>query len=436
MKEGFRKIDLVEEKSELVQEIMKRKPSWVVLWGSTFIFGAITAIIFLLWLVRYPDIIVAKITLTNATPPITIISKANGPIVLLVEDNEQIIEGQPIAYIKSPIGFTEVRILSDSVSNLLVDYERLKDPLRTSFLENLSNLGSVQSSFNDFKEQVRKYQFFRNSHPLEKEMMTLKDQIDEYRKIEELVMENAKTLGRQYSLAKKDFDRDLKLFNESVISAKDIENKEKELLTVKSILENAQMKKQEILVSISLLRTSLVRLKNEEERLESELKSGVENTSKKLIADITTWEERYVLKSPSQGAVSFFKFWKNEQFVFEGNEVVSVIPQKESRIIGRVESPLYNSGKIKIGQRVNILLESYPYEEYGPLVGKIESISSLPRRESYMLQVSLNNGLVTTFNKRIDFKQEMIGKAEIVTEDMRLLERVFYQITRGLRMNN
>lgn len=35
--------------------------------------------------------------------------------------------------------------------------------------------------------------------------------------------------------------------------------------------------------------------------------------------------------------------------------------------------------------------------------------------------------LPITYNKQIDFRQEMTGQTEIITEDLRLIERFFYQ---------
>ncbi len=46
--------------------------------------------------------------------------------------------------------------------------------------------------------------------------------------------------------------------------------------------------------------------------------------------------------------------------------------------------------------------------------------SEVPRENIYTV--------VTGFNKTLNFDQEMQGKAEIVTEDLRLIERFFYQI--------
>ncbi|MNL75900.1 hypothetical protein D3C87_2017790 [compost metagenome] len=44
-----------------------------------------------------------------------------------------------------------------------------------------------------------------------------------------------------------------------------------------------------------------------------------------------------------------------------------------------------------------------------------------------LLDVSLPNGLETSYKKQIVFQQEMKGTAEIVTEDLRLLERIMHQ---------
>ncbi|MEM9548782.1 MAG: HlyD family secretion protein, partial [Bacteroidota bacterium] len=35
--------------------------------------------------------------------------------------------------------------------------------------------------------------------------------------------------------------------------------------------------------------------------------------------------------------------------------------------------------------------------------------------------------LITSYKQEIEFRQEMSGTAEIITEDLRLIERFFYQ---------
>jgi hypothetical protein len=41
--------------------------------------------------------------------------------------------------------------------------------------------------------------------------------------------------------------------------------------------------------------------------------------------------------------------------------------------------------------------------------------------------------MTTTYNKQLNFKPQLQGDTEIITEDLRLLERVFYQIKRLVR---
>ena len=50
------------------------------------------------------------------------------------------------------------------------------------------------------------------------------------------------------------------------------------------------------------------------------------------------------------------------------------------------------------------------------------------RNNLFYVDVELPGGLASTHGKRIAFVQEMQGNAEIVTEDLRLIERIFYQI--------
>ncbi len=111
-----------------------------------------------------------------------------------------------------------------------------------------------------------------------------------------------------------------------------------------------------------------------------------------------------------------------------GDNVFSIIPDAKNIFIGKVKAPALNSGKLKVGQRVNIRLANFPDREFGVLKGEIKNISLVPDKEgNLLLDASLPNGLKTSYDKQIVFQQEMKGDAEIITEDLRLLERVLYQ---------
>ena len=55
----------------------------------------------------------------------------------------------------------------------------------------------------------------------------------------------------------------------------------------------------------------------------------------------------------------------------------------------------------------------------------MESISLIAKENMYRAKVNLPNGLRSSYKKDLTFKPEMTGTAQIITEDLRLIERVF-----------
>ena len=91
--------------------------------------------------------------------------------------------------------------------------------------------------------------------------------------------------------------------------------------------------------------------------------------------------------------------------------------------------PATNSGKVAKGEKVLIKLDNYRFQEYGIVEGRVQNISLTPDdKGNYYVDVILSKGLKTSYNKTLPFDKELSGNAEIVTKDLRLIERFFYQI--------
>jgi HlyD family secretion protein len=77
---------------------------------------------------------------------------------------------------------------------------------------------------------------------------------------------------------------------------------------------------------------------------------------------------------------------------------------------------------------VNIRLDNFPHLEYGILEGVITSLSLVPvttvEGGFYTAEVSIDQGLVTNYKKKLPFSEEMQGEAGIITSDRRLLSRL------------
>jgi hypothetical protein len=89
-------------------------------------------------------------------------------------------------------------------------------------------------------------------------------------------------------------------------------------------------------------------------------------------------------------------------------------------------------GKVKKGQRVLLKISSYPFEQYGSLSGKIDFISTIPTDSGYLSKVILINGLTTNYNRTIQYREGLVAQGEIITQNMRLPERLFNGIRKQI----
>ncbi len=71
------------------------------------------------------------------------------------------------------------------------------------------------------------------------------------------------------------------------------------------------------------------------------------------------------------------------------------------------------------------------------LKGEVRSISLLPSGDEYIIEISLTEGLKTLYGINLKFTQKMQGTAEIITEDVRLLQKIInpfrYLVSRNKR---
>lgn len=101
-------------------------------------------------------------------------------------------------------------------------------------------------------------------------------------------------------------------------------------------------------------------------------------------------------------------------------------------IKGKVYLPIKGSGKVKPGQRVNIKLDAFPYMEFGTIKGKVLELSHssiIQNNETYLLlDVELPDQLKTTYGQELLYSEQLIGTAEIITADIRLVDRLLNPI--------
>jgi len=106
------KIDLLPERSEEVREILGRKPTWMIRWGTVLVLGILAVLGFLSWAVTYPEVIPARIVLTSENPPIDVYARTSGRIArLFVADSQEVQAGTLLALLENSARWEDVQRL-------------------------------------------------------------------------------------------------------------------------------------------------------------------------------------------------------------------------------------------------------------------------------------------------------------------------------------
>jgi HlyD family secretion protein len=144
------------------------------------------------------------------------------------------------------------------------------------------------------------------------------------------------------------------------------------------------------------------------------------------------WKQKYNLVAMKAGKVNFLQRIQVGSFL-KGGEELFAITDSGGSYMGIAKVPTSGYGKLKVGQEVNILVENYPYYEYGILKGKVQNIALFPNTNEYRVEIDLPNGMNSSQQYTMNFTPEMSGEAEIITDNKRILERLFESVAKALK---
>jgi len=74
---------------------------------------------------------------------------------------------------------------------------------------------------------------------------------------------------------------------------------------------------------------------------------------------LSEWKLNYAIIAPIDGIVTFTKVWSQNQFVKQGERVLTIISGELGPVVGRVLLPLQGAGKVRIGQKVIVRIDRF-----------------------------------------------------------------------------
>jgi len=415
-------------RSHRAEEIMSEKQGFLTQWAVPIFLVILLSVIGSTWFIRYPDIIHANAILTAANAPKEIVSRQEGKLIrLFVSNNDTVSEGQMIAWIETTARHQEVIALSAVLEKALRsiakgEYQQVSVLFQTSF----HDLGELQSVYQQFVLALQPYNDCLINGYYDKRERVLSNDYAYLLKTHQYLDEQQQLLKQDLELESESFAANSSLFRDSVISSQDLRDR-------KSKLVGKQINLPQIQTSLLTNENQQINKQKEIGELEhtvSQQKINFQQALLTLYNAVNDWKKKYIITAPTDGKVVFIVPLQVNQFM-QAAKIVGYINPADSRYYAQVILPQNNFGKISRGMAVQLRFDAYPYQEFGVVSGNLQYISDIPTDSGFLATVTLPHGLTTNYNKHIQYKSGLRSQASIITRDVRLLQRFYYDVVRA-----
>ncbi|QNK63086.1 HlyD family efflux transporter periplasmic adaptor subunit [Pedobacter sp. PAMC26386] len=417
-----------ENNTEEVNEIITSVPSWILRYGITLILLVIGAILILAAFIRYPDVINANLKINSLNAPKAIYAKIPGKLTtLLVPENKKVRENEPLAFIESTATHGEVLQLSKELKIVRDMFLKAK-PLNLNLLPTNDNLGELQAAYQNFYQQYIQYLSTREGGYYPKKRLSLEKDLQSIKTLKGHILVQQKIKQQEFANAEQQYESYQKLSSNNVISKNEFKDQENKYLSSKYPLQQTET---------DLLNNSTNYATKEKEILEldntiTEQQAKFLQALNSIISDTDSWINKYVILAPVSGILNYAGIVQEQQTVSQGQELFIVNPGN-TNFFGEVQIPQNNMGKIRLGQRTLIKMQSYPYEQYGMIRGKISYISEVAFKDSvFMAKIDFQSFENKDKIHKIVLKNGMLASTEIITQESSLLQRFYLNIVKVL----
>lgn len=421
--ERKRKAELI---SDEVTEIMSYRPHWVVRKGNTLFFVVALLLLLLTWVIHYPDAIKASARLKATDAPKLVVAKTEGKLEKLLVQNEQYVtEGQYLAYLQSTAKHEQVLVLKQWIDSMMAQVQQNHlNILLTQPLPDLVQLGELQAAYQAFQNVlIETEQLLRSGYYQQKRAALQKD-LEYLAALKSRSYEQKNLLQQDQQLQKKEYEAYESLAKDKVIAPLELNQYKSKLLAKEQSVQQVEAQ----ITNSDLSSHSKIKELMDLQKTMFDQQQTFHSALLELKSEVEQWMQQYIAMAPESGKVLYFSSLQENQLLASGQELFYIQPP-QTTFYCELMAAQKGFGKVKPGQRVLIKVESYPSEEFGYLSGKVAYISNIPSRmDSFLVKVALPNGLQTNYNRKLFFRNNIAGSAEVITNNRRLLERLLGEL--------
>ncbi|MFK7784430.1 MAG: HlyD family secretion protein [Crocinitomicaceae bacterium] len=414
----------IENQSDEVKEIMSHAPNWMIRYGITVMFLLIVMLIFISYFIKYPDTIQGAVTISTKQPPVELVSKVSGEIEFIYKKNNTFIKkGEVIASVRTTLSEESKQYLEEIIDVIEHELEN-ENTLYMDFSDQGLTFGSMQEVYNSLKNNVLEYQSYLEDDAATFEIQNLKGQIQNYVILRSVSYQQLNSAKKDLEHTKSRFLVDQQLYDKKVISKSDLYEKEKALIQTENNLGNYKKASIQSSIQINNLEKQLYQIESTSKKKKNVFIRRIKSEIASIKNQLQLWGSNYQFISPADGTLTYIEKLSLFQHIESGTVMFAVV-SKNQNYQGYIEVPKTGFGKLKLGQKVRLKIDKYPAYEYGQLEGEVSDISLLPNKETYRVEFNLMNGMVSTYKNKFEYSPEMTGVADVITDDIRLITRIF-----------
>lgn len=416
----------IELRSEEVQEVMNKISPWILRSGITVLCCIVVVLLIGSYLFKYPDALTAEITLSTEAPPAYVLARATGRIEsLFVKNGQSVVCCENLGVIENTASTEDVLTMKRALETWLAE-GGLPASGKAFLVDKHWRLGELQSSYAPFVKALKDYTRFIQQNYYQQKLASGAEQLRQQIEYARLARNQYELVVKEHILSHRMYERDSILYRGNAMIAAEFEESGSRYLQKLQSKESSRMALTQVDIQIAQGKELLLELRRQAQNESQQYELVLQNSAEQLMAQLSGWEKQYLLKSPISGKVTLMSVWSSNQNVVAGETVLVVAPEMETPPVGKAFLPLQGSGKVKVGQSVNIRLNNYPDQEFGYVRGQVSSISPVPTADGmYVVEISLSQGMQTNYGEALPLIREMKGTADVITADMRLLERLF-----------
>jgi HlyD family secretion protein len=336
-----------------------------------------------------------------------------------MRDNQPCQKGDVLAFIQSSVDV-----------NAMLDLEK-KLTQNIAEVSATGALGDLQPFYSSLLKAQAALSIFHHTASFDKQIEQLNRQLKTYHTLNKSLAAQQQIATQELQLAMEKFKTDSILYTQKVTAAMDFNQSKAVLLQQKRTTMAIETTRISNELQVNQIQKQISDLNIQKEEQSQILSLSLTNAATELYGQIEKWKETYLFIATGTGRIAYLGFFETDAFVESNRPLFSIVPN-EGKMMARAELPIRGSGRVKVGQNVNIRLENYPFEQFGMVRGTLHSISEIPNEEKYYVSIELPDNLYTSQRKTLTFKQQLSGTTEIITEDLRLLERFFHQFRKLL----